>query len=244
MISVGRNAGERRDERKADDFKIFARSVLHFDERMNKATYAYICPFSYLHGERSITILGGVCQFPYLVRSPAIVRNLVPMFATTPLNRPSLDTNVRSNPLLAAPYTGIPLRKDHGSLPAPQSAPQSMREVLMRPLNHIDSLSQALLRSLAPSQSNAAKPPSAPSITAFMEVDQALATAVNMAQVHQEKQREIEALTKEILDLERELRDRVQFLADGRNTLNEILRESEETIAAIDLASKSTSISS
>jgi len=160
------------------------------------------------------------------------------MFAATPLNRSSLNTNVRSNPLLSTPYTSMPLHKEHGSFSTPQSAPQSMREELTRPLNQIDSLCQALLRSLAPSQSSTVKPPTAPSTIVFIEVDQALAAAVNMAQVHQEKQREIEALTREILDMERELRDRIQFLADGRNTLNELLRESEETISAIDLASK------
>ena len=210
--------------------------ALYIVIKLQRWTYLLLIlssPTTVLHGRLRVTLSGGVVP---------IVRK--PMFAATPLNRSSLNTNVRSNPLLSTPYTSMPLHKEHGSFPTPQSAPQSMREVLTRPLNQIDSLSQALLRSLAPSQSSTVKPPTAPPTIAFIEVDQALAAAVNMAQVHQEKQREIEALTREILDMERELRDRIQFLADGRNTLNELLRESEETISAIDLASKSTPISS
>ncbi|KAF8324321.1 vitamin-D-receptor interacting mediator subunit 4-domain-containing protein [Cantharellus anzutake] len=159
------------------------------------------------------------------------------MFANVSLSRPPIGTS-HSNPLVSGSYAGTPLRKEQGSFPAPQGACQSMREVLMRPLNRIDTLSQALLRSLAPSQSSVAKPPAAPPISAFIETDQALASAVNMAKVHQEKQREIDALTQEILELERDLRDKIRFLVNGRNALGEILRESEESLEAIDQAAK------
>ena len=113
-----------------------------------------------------------------------------------------------------------------------------MREVLNVPLAELDALSQSLLRSLAPAASSLTKPPPPPTIAAFLSADAKLAAAVQQARIHQAKQRRIEELTEEVLELDGRLRDVIAFLAKGKEELAEILREGKERIEGMERAEK------
>ena len=114
-----------------------------------------------------------------------------------------------------------------------------MHQVLLDPVDQLEALSQNLLRSLAPPPSSTSKPPLAPPISSFLECDIKLADAVQEARIHQAKQREIDELTAEVLQLDSHLREIVTFLADGKDALAEIIAQGDERLHAIDLASKS-----
>jgi len=58
------------------------------------------------------------------------------------------------------------------------------------------------------------------------------------ARVHQSKQREIDELTAEVLELDSHLREIITFLADGKDMLAEIIAQGDERLQAIELASK------
>ncbi|KAH9943799.1 vitamin-D-receptor interacting mediator subunit 4-domain-containing protein [Amylocystis lapponica] len=108
-----------------------------------------------------------------------------------------------------------------------------MSEILLDPLNHLQALSQQLFQSLGAPQT---KPPPAPSISTFLSVDAALASAVQLTRIHQVKQRKIEQLKNEVLELDRRWRQVVQELDEGRKELEVILREGEERTKAIEEA--------
>lgn len=111
----------------------------------------------------------------------------------------------------------------------------SMSATLLAPLNELQALAHTLFLSLSPPQS---KPPPPPPITAFLECDKALAAAMNLAHTHQIKQRGIDALEAEILDLEARWREICTELAAGKAELEELIEEGNERIKAIEEAKK------
>ena len=106
-----------------------------------------------------------------------------------------------------------------------------MTEILNQPLNNLQSLAQTLFHSLSPTQ---ARPPPAPPISVFAEVDAQLAAAVKLARKHQIKQRKIERLKDEVLALEQDWREIIQELQDGKQQLEVTLNECEERLKAIE----------
>jgi mediator of RNA polymerase II transcription subunit 4 len=106
----------------------------------------------------------------------------------------------------------------------------SMTSILLEPLNELQSLSQALLLSLSPAQT---KPPPPPPVESFLNCDAAIAEALQLAHVHQIKQRRIESLKNEILDLEASWREICSELEKGRQDLQNLIREGDERIKAI-----------
>lgn len=105
----------------------------------------------------------------------------------------------------------------------------------MGPLNELQTLSQTLFLSLSPPQT---KPPPPPPLDAFLQCDRALAQALSTAQTHQIKQRNIESLEKEILDLDTQWRNICEELTKGKKELEELIEEGEERLKAIEQAKK------
>ncbi|KAF8661380.1 hypothetical protein AX16_001473 [Volvariella volvacea WC 439] len=140
-----------------------------------------------------------------------------------PLTQSSLSQNLSSSQ--------PPPRAD-----APQNDEDpSMSSMLLAPLNELQALSQTLFLSLTPVQT---KPPPPPPVSAFLACDQALANAVNLAQQHQIKQRKIEDLEAEILELDNKWREICSELNAGKKQLEAIIKEGEERIKAIEDAKK------
>lgn len=113
----------------------------------------------------------------------------------------------------------------------------SMRDALLDPLLRINNFSETLLKSLGP-VSSAYKLPPPPPLSELIECDYQLATALQEARVHQGKQKEIEELTAEILELDAQLREVITALSRGKEALENILTEGEEVLAAAEQASK------
>lgn len=111
----------------------------------------------------------------------------------------------------------------------------SMSSILVAPLNELQILSQALFLSLSPPQT---KPPPPPPLDAFLQCDKTLADAINIAQIHQIKQRKIEALEAEILELEAQWRSICEELSKGKKELEEFIEEGEERLKAMEQAKK------
>ncbi|KAJ7281952.1 vitamin-D-receptor interacting mediator subunit 4-domain-containing protein [Mycena rebaudengoi] len=111
----------------------------------------------------------------------------------------------------------------------------SMSAQLLAPLAELQTLSHTLFLALSPAQS---KPPPPPPLSAFLACDQALSTAVNLAHTHQIKQRKIEALKDEILELDRRWREVCTELEAGKRELEEMIEEGEERIKSIEQAKK------
>jgi Vitamin-D-receptor interacting Mediator subunit 4 len=111
----------------------------------------------------------------------------------------------------------------------------SMSSMLLAPLKQLQGLAHTLFLSLSPPQT---KPPPPPPLSAFLECDQALASAINLAHIHQIKQRKIDALEAEILALESEWRKICKELAQGKSELEEFIEEGEVRIKAIEQAKK------
>jgi len=112
-----------------------------------------------------------------------------------------------------------------------------MSSTLLTPLNQLQGLAHTLFLSLSPPQ---AKPPPPPPLSAFLECDRALASAINLAHIHQIKQRKIDALEAEILALECEWREICKELAQGKTELEELVEEGETRIKAIEQAKKAS----
>ncbi|PPQ91461.1 hypothetical protein CVT25_013718 [Psilocybe cyanescens] len=123
------------------------------------------------------------------------------------------------------------------ALPSSRNDADSMSGILLAPLNELQALANTLFLSLSPPQS---KPPPPPSLAAFLECDKAMAAAINLAHVHQIKQRNIDILEAEILDLETQWRDICTGLASGKAELEELIEEGDERIKAIDEAKKAS----
>lgn len=111
----------------------------------------------------------------------------------------------------------------------------SMSAILLSPLNELQSLAHTLFLSLSPAQT---KPPPAPSLSAFLECDKALSSAINLAHKHQIRQKNINTLEHEILELEARWREIASELEHGKRELEEMIEEGEERIKAIEAAKK------
>lgn len=108
----------------------------------------------------------------------------------------------------------------------------SMTQTLLTPINELQSMAQALFQSISVTQRTNAAPP----ISAFLAIDASLASAVKQAREHQVKQRKIERLKDEVLELERRWRDIVSELEEGRRDLEETVAEGEERRKGIEAA--------
>ncbi|KAH0582917.1 hypothetical protein H2248_010818 [Termitomyces sp. 'cryptogamus'] len=135
-----------------------------------------------------------------------------------------------SLPTNALPGPSRPPTSSHGG-----DKVQSMSNILLAPLNELQALAHTLFLSLSPAQT---KPPPPPTLTAFLECDKTLSSAVNLAHQHQIKQRRIDALEQEILELEARWREIASALEGGKRELEEMIEEGEERIKAIELAKK------
>ena len=129
--------------------------------------------------------------------------------------------------------TGSAVLAEHGA--------QSMTAILLEPLARLQSLSQTLFLSLSPAQT---KPPPSPPLSAILECDAAIAAALQLAHVHQIKQRKIESLKHEILELEATWRNICSELEKSRRESESMIQEGEERIKAIGEAKQGISISS
>ncbi|KAF7309580.1 Mediator of RNA polymerase II transcription subunit 4 [Mycena indigotica] len=113
----------------------------------------------------------------------------------------------------------------------------SMVESLLRPLSELQTLSHTLFMSLSPPQT---KPPPPPSLAAFIACDEALASAVNLAYTHQIKQRKIEVLKEEILELDGRWREICTQLNVGKYELEQVIEEGQELTQSIEQAKKAS----
>jgi len=109
----------------------------------------------------------------------------------------------------------------------------SMTDSLLAPINELQALAQSLFQAVSSTQ----KATPAPPISAFLSIDASLASAVKQAREHQVKQRKIERMKDEVLELERRWRTIVQELEDGRRDLETILVEGEERLKGIEAPS-------
>lgn len=114
-----------------------------------------------------------------------------------------------------------------------------MSEILLTPLNDLQNLAQALTLSLSSTQ---ARPIAPPPVEAFLAVDANLADAVQLSRIHQVKQRKIERLKNEVLEMEGRWREIVESLEKGKFDLEEIVEEGEQRIKAIEEAKAGKSI--
>jgi len=112
---------------------------------------------------------------------------------------------------------------------------QPMASALLDPLNDLQSLAHTLFLSLSPVQT---KPPPPPPLQAFLSCDHVLASAVNLAYTHQTKQRRIESLENEILELDRKWGEICTELAEEKQELEDMIEEGDERIKAIEAAKK------
>ncbi|KAH8831730.1 vitamin-D-receptor interacting mediator subunit 4-domain-containing protein [Flagelloscypha sp. PMI_526] len=108
-----------------------------------------------------------------------------------------------------------------------------MSDILLNPLNDLQDLSQTLFHALSPSHT---RPPPVPSLHLFAEVDQALCAAINLAHTHQVKQKRIEQLKKDILELDARWKEICEELYRGKVELEEMLEEGDTRIKAMSQA--------
>jgi mediator of RNA polymerase II transcription subunit 4 len=114
----------------------------------------------------------------------------------------------------------------------------STTNLLLGPLNHLNSVAQQLLQSLSPPHT---KPPPPPPITALAEADAALAAAIHLSHVHQKKQQRIDALKADVLALEDSWRTIIAQLEEGRRNLEAVITEGDARLNAIEQANDGTS---
>jgi len=113
----------------------------------------------------------------------------------------------------------------------------SMSSILLAPLNDLQALSQTLFLALSPIHS---KPPPPPPLSSFLACDQALASAISLAHKHQIKQRKIEVLKSEILELDSRWREICMELEAGKRELEEMIEEGDQRMQAIEEAKKAS----
>jgi mediator of RNA polymerase II transcription subunit 4 len=114
----------------------------------------------------------------------------------------------------------------------------SMGSLLLKPLEEIQQLSQTLFLSLSGAQT--AKRPPPPPVTSFIDCDNAMADVLLLARKHQIKQRRIETLKNEILELDSRWREICAELETGKRELEVMIDEGEERVKAIAKAKDST----
>ena len=110
----------------------------------------------------------------------------------------------------------------------------SMSDQLLKPIEEFQFLSQTLFLSLSGDQTARRVPP--PSVSAFIERDAQISRALDIARTHQIKQRKIEALKQEILDLNAQWRHICSELEAGKQELEIMIKEGEERIESIEKA--------
>jgi mediator of RNA polymerase II transcription subunit 4 len=110
-----------------------------------------------------------------------------------------------------------------------------MNAILSQPLADLQALSRSLFQSLSPVQS---KPPPPPSISAFLACDAALADAIHLTRIHQNKQRRIKKLKMEVMELEEIWREICMELESGKRELEGLIEEGEVRCKAIEEAKR------
>lgn len=110
----------------------------------------------------------------------------------------------------------------------------SMSDQLLKPIEEFQLLSQTLFLSLSGDQTARRVPP--PLVSAFIERDAQISRALDIARTHQIKQRKIEALKQEILDLNAQWRHICSELEAGKQELEIMIKEGEERIESIEKA--------
>jgi mediator of RNA polymerase II transcription subunit 4 len=110
---------------------------------------------------------------------------------------------------------------------------EPMRDTLLRPVNQLQSLAQALFETLSSSQT-----PPDPPIAALAACDEQLAEALRKSRTHLLKQRRIEALLAEVHELDVQLLEVIEALGQGQKELAAIIEEGEERVRAGDEATK------
>lgn len=113
-----------------------------------------------------------------------------------------------------------------------------MSELLLSPLTNLQNLAQSLTIALSSTQ---ARPIAPPPLEAFLAVDATLANAVQLSRIHQVKQRKIERLKNEVLEMEGKWREIVESLEKGKLELEEVIEEGEKRIKSIQEAKAGTS---
>ncbi|KAH9964752.1 vitamin-D-receptor interacting mediator subunit 4-domain-containing protein [Russula compacta] len=113
------------------------------------------------------------------------------------------------------------------------SPTNSTTGLLLGSLNHLNSVAQLLFQSLSPPHT---KPPPPPPITTLADADAALASAVQLAHLHQKKQQRIETLKAEVLALEDSWRTVIIQLEEGRRDLEAIISEGDIRLNAVEQA--------
>lgn len=110
----------------------------------------------------------------------------------------------------------------------------SMSEQLLKPIEEFQRLSQTLFLSLSGDQTARRVPP--PPVSLFIECDAEISRALDVARTHQIKQRKIEALKQEILDLDAQWRHICSELEAGKQELEIMIKEGNERIESIEKA--------
>lgn len=113
----------------------------------------------------------------------------------------------------------------------------SMMTILLDPLEDLHKLSQALFLSLGPPQS---KPPAFPPLSQFLDCDATLSSAVQLAHAHQAKQRRIEVLQTEILELDANWRQICIELDRGKRELEAVIKHGDARVTAMEKAKQGT----
>lgn len=118
-----------------------------------------------------------------------------------------------------------------------------MREILSIPLAQFETLTNQLFISLSTVSQTAASYSfsnslTAPDVESFVQCEAALAEALNQARHHQIKQRRIEQLKEEIVSLDWRLNDICEQLKKDKGELEDIIREAEVRVKAIDRTEK------
>jgi len=109
-----------------------------------------------------------------------------------------------------------------------------MSEQLLKPIEEFQRLSQTLFLSLSGDQTARRVPP--PPVSSFIECDAEISRALDVARTHQIKQRKIEALKQEILDLDAQWRHICSELEAGKQELEIMVKEGNERIESIEKA--------
>ena len=110
----------------------------------------------------------------------------------------------------------------------------SMSDQLLKPIEEFQRLSQTLFLSLSGDQTARRVP--LPSVSSFVECDAQISRALDIARTHQIKQRKIEALKQDILDLNAQWRHICSELEAGKQELEIMIKEGDERIESIDRA--------
>ena len=110
----------------------------------------------------------------------------------------------------------------------------SMSDQLLKPIEEFQRLSQTLFLSLSGDQAARRVPP--PSVAAFIECDAEISRALDVARTHQIKQRKIEALKQDILNLSAQWRHICSELESGKQELEIMIKEGDERIESIEKA--------